>query len=776
MDADENVPAIFVSMLMFGCESPAQVQQRVLPIARAKLKEFMDYSILGGYCPFPVDTHVQSSTFVRQVVDMMMVVAPPVLADLRLETQLVHIAIPNTENGFSLCFPVSKMSVDQRKYLDIMLKNPDKYFFNVRRPRTDVTLQFGEKPPPRCSRCKFNDKVTEVLAHADFLLLATTALRQMIRCKGDAWCVYQCILDQVAQDNELNQKKPSFAEFYYSVIRSWEELRAKPNNGENISPIHLSWRALTRVRAAHFVTRGQRTLAADLFFMREGENGGDRGIVDGFEILRSLVLCRNGMLPAETMHMLRLKPVFMAAAAYCRNAGRNTLALLYKMADMNKQSVVTRALLPYAWPPAFKTAPEKTASKVKKSDRPQWYQRAVRTVKSILFINTELHAEFFAFDLGLAQWYSAWLAVCRAKQLLPAAREARRRPLGAALLHITSLHKEPKDAATAEELQAVAEAVVSSVINERALREQKKDAEYIPYDAGFWPGGTIDVLSEHAALRSHYFEMNAIVCAFENNMRDNIVLQLHNVPRGIILSAQYTAETLENIEAVALEDAVLMIGSRAALEKYTVEMVVQKQWKFKHYTHMIDVLAWAFCANEPLIAAHVVGARYKMQVHLAQNTKKFGMLMTLIGEFFEKNAQNVNDRAVLGGLVRELIGYQNQAPDKKINTWKELVHYSESVFEEAVDLPMFTRRATVATKLEFSSCAITDNARALAEFVLQLPHNATTATVNIWNELPIFLKTHPLQHLCDGTVRNVDHPLWSPRPDLLRIILHAISL
>lgn len=777
---DKGAPARLVSLLLFGCPTPSVVQQRLTPVAMAKLREFVEYSVSGGYCQFPSETHVQSSIFVQQIADMMTVVSPPVIGCLRIETQLVHIAVPNNKNGFSLCFAVSKMNPEQRQALQVLLDNPKEYFETVRYANIDATLSIDERPPPRCSQCFYNDEITAVLARADFLTLAMVNLRQIIRCDGDTWCVFQCLLDQVAQNNELVQKKPSFSEFYYSIVRSWDELRPSQKIGQPVSPIHLSWAALTRVRAAHFVTRGQRVLAAEYFAMQKEKEDKELNIVHGFETLYSVVIRKKDSLSPETIQALQRKPVFMATAYYCRGAGKETLRTLYQHADMHNVSPVARALIPYAWPPHFQSSPEiiRPGKKAKTNHhKTSSFRRAVKVTKSVLFLLTELSAEFFAPDLSLVQWYSAWFAVCRAKQTLPALREAQKRPLAAALAHITSLFEEPQDEGTAQEMQAVAEKVVGAIFDEYEVQSAFVP-RYLCYNARFWHGGTLDSLSEFVALRSHFFEMNAIVRAFEFEASEKIVLELQNVPRGMILSAHFSAQGVKGIEAVALEDAVLLIGSRSALEWATITWASFAGVKYKHYSHLVEVLAWTFCADEPEAAAHIVATRYKMTIEPGAPIKKFGELTTRVCQFFRKQEENINDRAILGGVVRELVGLENASlPWDRIHSWQNLAEFSENVLQEAEELPLYSRtKAAQASHFDFCYCEVSASARAMAEFVLQVPRSNTTNVTHIWNEMPIFLKSHPLQHLCDGTTGSVSHPLWSVCPDLLRIVAHAAAL
>ena len=63
--ADPEAPARFVSLLLFGCSDPFTIKQRLTPLAMNKLREFVEYSVSGGYCQFPAETHVQSNVFVR---------------------------------------------------------------------------------------------------------------------------------------------------------------------------------------------------------------------------------------------------------------------------------------------------------------------------------------------------------------------------------------------------------------------------------------------------------------------------------------------------------------------------------------------------------------------------------------------------------------------------------------------------------------------------------------------------------------------------------------
>ena len=146
-------PARLVSLLVFGCDAPALAQQKLLGIANEATRALVDTSVRGGCSNWPANTHVNSGEFVHQLASMFEVLAPPVAADLCVESQMVHLVRRSAEfASFSLCFPISQMSPEQRSALDDVLENPDDFFEKVVRVKTDFMLPHGEKPPPRCSR------------------------------------------------------------------------------------------------------------------------------------------------------------------------------------------------------------------------------------------------------------------------------------------------------------------------------------------------------------------------------------------------------------------------------------------------------------------------------------------------------------------------------------------------------------------------------------------------------------------------------------------------
>lgn len=702
-------PARLAAQLLFGCDAPALVQQRMLPLAHAVLDEAVRQSVQGGYAPWPTSAPLSSADFARQLAAMFRMLAPPVRADLRIESQLVHLVRREDPHGFSLCFPVCRLSREQRMALDELLDAPETHFERVARVAQDFTLPYGEVPPPRCAGCKRNDEVEAVLGRADLLARAAWALRATLRSDDpgdrDGWRAFRAVLERVAQD-PLLRDVPAFAEFYDSAVASWAELRARPL-------VDRCWRVAAAARAGHPTGRGQRRLAAELWALSGAttpladpeDAPADAAVVRGLQVA-ALLRDPAAVLGPEAANDVETKAFFLGLEVFFKGAGRDTLARLFQSRREGQgfACAAARALMPFLWPPALEARLRPGA--VAPEDNPA-ARRAARAVADAAFVASELAAETpGVLDLSLCHWYALWKAGC-AGLPLNAPTEAGRRQFAPALRRVHGLGAGPADPAARAAVDRVGKTAADLAL---AVAEGAPgEAPLAPRFARTW--GTLDALARLAADRTHYFEANALGRSMSRRAPDAVVLRVLDDSPGAILDAEHTAARFWDgfADAAAVEGVTYVMGSRTALEREAA-LAFARAGAVRE-PGAADVLAWCFAAGETAAANSLLAARYGVSAEAA------------------------------------------------------------AALDEAAALPYLPVEPTGAP-LDFA-LPVPEAARARAALLLQVqpPGGASMLALDV---LPLPLRAHPLGHLCDGTARHAAAPLWSARPDLLRIVWLAL--
>jgi hypothetical protein len=742
-------PARLVSLLAFGCDAPALAQQQLLGVANEATTALVDTSVRGGCSNWPSTTHVNSGEFLHQLAAMFEALSPPVTADLCIESQMVHIVRRTTDGGaFSLCCPISQMTPEQRSALDDVLENPDDYFDKVVRVKTDFMLPYGEKPPPKCSRCRFNADISVVLGRADLLPRAAASVRALVATADPehSWQTFQCLMDQLAQ-MPLFAHKPSFGEFYYSYVSGWNELRARNALAKTC------WKLVSRSRLAHFTGHGQRAVAADFFRVSKARcshvaspahiapDPEDEAAVTGFCIAGSFFKDAMKSATPEMETTAGFKCVYMGLEVLARGSGRDTLERLYAQKKL-LGDVAARALMPYAWPPGLADgpAPEVTHTDV------ALLRRATRAMCGFMFVASELRGDApSSLDLGMAHWYAVWKAGCAGQQL-PAAREACKRFFAPVIAHIYALGNVPAAPDVKERLNAAARSVVNHAVAYE--RRPQHSARPFAVRARPWCRGSLDHLGETVASKTHFFEINSLFNAMQKREPDAVVVRLEDQHPGTVLSAEHTAATGWGGEeerpfahAFLIEDAVLMSGSLRRLERRAVLDVVAFGMVS---AHMADILYWALRNADAKCAARVVAARYGLEA-------RDDVPATAGEEAAAGFPGNAGDRAALGRAVELLTG---AGPSGR----------------PAEELERFETGPAVAFACDDGEGGGDPGAlRAFALWVLQLDECAAPR-VSALDALPLYLRPHPLAGLCDGTADQSAHPLWSVRPDLLRVL------
>jgi hypothetical protein len=724
-------------------------KQKVLRVANETLFNIVDTSVRGGYSHWPASTHVTSGEFVQQLACMFSMLSPPVVADLRFESQMVHLVHqPDETSSFSLCFPVSQMTPDQRAAFDELIDRPSDHFDKVVSVKTDFTLPYGEKPPPKCSRCKSNANVSLVLSRADLLTRAAISLRAMIAKPGtDSWQTFQCLMDQVAQC-VVFALKPSFGEFYHSLVSGWNELRMR-------NPLAKKcWKMASRMRQAHFTGRGQRALAADFFRVSKARSPfalagdcelDDESIVSGYSVAGAFFADSMKSASTEMEATSGNKCVYMGLDVLARGGGRETLERLYARKNMQALPPAARLLAPYAWPPYFAFA--QNPEMVKDVD-PAALRRGVKAVTGFMYVASELGGEScLAFELGMAHWYAAWKAGCAGQQL-PAAREASKRSFAPLISHVFQLGNVPSlDGENKKTTAEIARAAVGSAV--AYAKNPRHDTTPFASRMRRWTGGSVDNLGEAIASKTHFYEINAFYECMQRRDTDTVVMHLLDEHPGKVLSAEFTAARI-GASAFLIDDAVLVAGSRKNMEHHVVRDVVRFGMLSRF---MVDLLAWCVCNDDAETAALVVAARYGTGAAVADpKHMKKDEIQTCVRDCAKRT-----DKA-RKNIVRMLLGSSRTDDDETP--------------------PSFD----IGPTLEFAYHATTDpamltNARTFALWILQLQENAQTqATEEALHALPLYVHPHPLAGLCDGTAAHVDHPLWSVRPDLLRVTWMSLRM